>query len=75
MALDVWFRDELANIIHSINQAGGNTAAVVHCIIEECEQQGHQPDMRELQEKLCLYEKGRQDALGEIAVALGILPQ
>ena len=71
MALDVYFREDIANTIHSVNQAGGNTAALVHRIIEERERSGAQTDMREVQVKLRLYEEGYRDALGAVAVAFG----
>ena len=68
-------RDDIAAQIRALCQAGGNTAAMVHQFIAECERQGSQPDMLELAEKLNLYEQGYRDALGAVAVAFGILPE
>ena len=75
MALDVYFRDDIANIIRSVNQSGGNTAAIVHYFIAECERNGVHPDMHELEKKLNIYQRGFCDALGAVAVAFGILPE
>lgn len=68
MALDVYFREDLANVIRSVDMGGGGTTALVH----EMAQRGAGND--ELIEALRIYRRGYKDALAAVAQAFGITP-
>lgn len=74
MALDVYFRSDIANIIRSANQSGGNAAATIRQIVADMSARGMQIDTSELSDRLDLYQQGYSDALGAVAVAFGIFP-
>jgi hypothetical protein len=75
MALEVFFRDDIANILYGVSLASTGAPIVVREFIAEMEQRGKQPDLRELGEKIALYERGYNDALIAAAVAFGVLPE
>lgn len=70
MALEVFFRDDIANILYGVSLASTGAPIVVREFIAEM---GSQPDLHELGEKIALYERGYNDALIAAAVAFGVL--
>ena len=74
MALDVYFREDIANILRSVNMAGGGTAAIVHQEIEKAMRQGLPIETADLADHLDIYQQGYRDALGAVAAAFGVLP-
>lgn len=73
MALDVYFREDIANILRSVNLAGGSTAAIVRQEIEKAMCQGPPIGTANLADHLDTYQQGYRDALGAVAAAFGIL--
>ncbi len=74
MPLDVYFRENIANVLRSVNMAGGGTAAIVNQEIEKAMRKEGQIDAADLAEHLGIYRQGYRDALGAVAAAFGILP-
>jgi hypothetical protein len=74
MALDVYFREDIANIFRSINLAGSGTASLVNREISRAASKNEQLDAADLAERLEIYEQGYLDALQAVAAAFGIMP-
>ena len=74
MALDVYFKDDIANVLRSVNMAGGGTAAIVYQEIEKAMRQRQPVETADLADHLDVYQQGYRDALGAVAAAFGILP-
>jgi hypothetical protein len=74
MALDVYFREDIANILRSADIAGASTAGIVHREIEKALRRGQPIETADLADSLELYQQGYRDALGAMAAAFGILP-
>ena len=66
MALDVYFRDDIANILRSINIAGGMPPNFAALLAENNEP-------AKLAELLAVYQHGHTNALRAAAVAFGIV--
>lgn len=64
------FVGDIAQVLHSVNEAGGGATAL---IIEAAERDDL--GVRELAEHLRLYRRGYKDALAAVALAFGIEPE
>jgi hypothetical protein len=73
MALDVYFREDIANILRSVNMAGSGRASIVNREIAKAAGKDGQLDAADLADRLDIYEQGYLDALGAIAAAFGIV--
>ena len=72
MAVDVYFKEDIAQILAAVDQAGGGTAALVNEEIERAAQNGHALETAELADHLRIYRQGYRDALNAVATAFGI---
>lgn len=72
MSLDVYFREDIANILRSVNMAGGSTAGIVHREIEKALRHGRPIETADLADYLELYQQGYRDALYAVAAAFGV---
>ena len=69
MALDIYFQENIARILHSVNEAGGGITALIS---EEVERDDLATE--ELADHIRIYRQGYKDALAAVAVAFGISP-
>lgn len=75
MALDVYFREDLANVLHAVDMGGGGMTALVHEEIQRALRNGLQISNEELIDHMRIYRQGYKDALAAIAAAFGIFPE
>ena len=75
MALDVYFREDLANVLSAVDMGGGGTVAFIHEEIQKAQRAGRQFSDEELIDHLRIYRQGYKDALAAIAAAFGIAPE
>ena len=72
MPVDVYFKQDIAQILSAVDQAGGGTAALVNQEIERATQNGHALETEELADHLRIYRQCYRDALNAVATAFGI---
>lgn len=75
MALDVYFREDVAQVLDAVDMASGGTVALVNEEVTKAMRAGRQLDNEELSDHLRIYRQGFRDALAAVAVAFGILPR
>jgi len=81
MALDVYFREDIARVLGAIDIASGGTAALVsgELVLSQrgkgTVRETHEADEEQVAEHLQIYRQGYQDALRAVAVALGVPTQ
>lgn len=73
MALDVYFRSDIENIIIAVKRSSGGTAKLVHQIADFLQAQGENPDAKKVQFLLDIYSQGHTDALNAVAQGFGIV--
>ena len=73
MPIDVYFKEDIAQILGAVDQAGGGTAALVNGEIERAVREGHALETAELADHLRIYRQGYRDALHAVATAFGIV--
>lgn len=74
MALDVFFRENLADALRSADMGGGGIAAVINEELQRAQRSGATLGAGELTNALRIYRRGYRDALAVIAAAFGIVP-
>ena len=74
MALDIYFRENIARVLESVDVASGGTVALINEEMEKAARKKRQLDNEELADHLRIYRQGYKDALAAVAVAFGILP-
>ena len=86
MALDIYFRENIARVLAAIDTASGRTAAMIYEPITSirhregtAEDRTHPPKARrfssdDLADHVRVYRQGYRDALSAVALAFGILP-
>ena len=72
MALDVYFRTDIAHILASADYGSGQTALVVQEAIKAAQEHGVGVDVM-VMNNLRVYRQGYRDALVTIALAFGIV--
>lgn len=82
MAVEVYFREQIANILNAVNMASGGTANLVgaemiRCspvryVVQEDGSLNNQDDMEDLADHLRLYRQGYRDAIVAVAAAFGM---
>lgn len=72
MALDVYFREDVAQILSAVNLASGGTATLVNEEVAKAMRAGWQLGAEELVDHLRIYRRGYRDAIEAVAVAFGI---
>ena len=81
MALDVYFREDIARILGAIDVASGGTAALVSGELvlsqrrEAAVREAHEVGGEQVADHLQIYRQGYQDALQAVALALGVATQ
>lgn len=75
MAVDVYFREDVAKVLDAVDMASGGTVALVNEEVAKAMRDGRQLDNEELVDHLRIYRRGFKDALTAVAVAFGILPR
>ncbi len=74
MAVDVYFREDIAQVLSAVDLASGGTAALVNEELEKATCNGQQPDGAALADHLRIYRQGYKAALAAVATAFGVLP-
>ena len=72
MPVDVYFKEDIAQILGAVDQAGGGTAALVNDEISKAARNGDALETEELADHLRIYRQGYRDALNAVATAFGI---
>lgn len=75
MALDVYFKEDIANILRAIRNASGGTADIVHMAIAAARQKGLAVNPEMIQLHLDIYQLAHATALNAVADAFGIYHQ
>lgn len=74
MALDIYFREDIANILRSVNMANGSALFFVDVELKVSREGRLQCDAEAI-EHIAVYREGFDAALGAVAAAFGILPE
>jgi predicted trehalose synthase len=75
MALDIYYREDVARVLGSLDVASGGSVQVVNDEVERAAREKKPLDADRLSERLRVYRKGYQDALAAVAMAFGVLPR
>lgn len=76
MALDIYFRENIARVLAALNAASGSTAALIHEQIAStrpAENTDRQLANKDLADHVRIYRQGYRDALAAVATAFGVL--
>ena len=76
MALDIYFRENIARVLAALNAASGSTAALIHEQIAPtlpAENPERQLANQDLADHVRIYRQGYRDALAAVATAFGVL--
>lgn len=72
--LDIYFTENVANIIRSVKTADDSALLFTDMELKKILQEGKSQCVAEAIEHIAIYRKGYEAALGAIALAFGILP-
>jgi hypothetical protein len=75
MALDIYYREDVARVLGSLDVASGGSVQVVNEEVERAARDKKPIDADRLSERLRVYRKGYQDALAAVAIAFGVMPR